>query len=1049
MNRLKDKMKLRLLCSLLTSAALAILSTPAPAQTAARVTGVVKSSAGQPVAGAKIKAVGQNRSQELEATSAEDGAFSLPELAADTYQISASAPKYSECAVVVEVGVGQARAIELKLNTLAEGTVIAVSKDVSVDLSSASLSVNVTPQEVSSMPLNGRSYSILTLLAPGAVNVSDGGFDKLSFSGQPTSHNRYSFDGIDAGSVIDPSPGWFPVVGTQFRLQTSIETIQEFRVDTALEPAEYGMGAGGHVNVVSRSGSGQVHGSLFENFRHSDLAARDFFAVGDGRLRMNQYGATVGGPIPGVLGKSRAFFFAAYERLGESSMVSGQGPVPTPTLMAISNPATARIIGTLPVLPAPDPATLIVLSERSGMSRLGEWNGSARLDFNLTDRNKLALRYVKAKQWMNTLDQTTVTPRYMLAHAAPDNALASWNGVFGTVFNELKFGLNRAPTGLSYATPFGWMSDFVALPGAQLSTWAFGGVGKQAGGDYGRAADYRGRSYSAIDTVTWNHGRHSVKAGMEVRAVRVPLSTIGGTAYSFSTAGFIADLGATVSYIGDLHSEAQQNLYGGFVQDEWRVRDDLSVNIGLRYEFFTAVKASGGQARVFDMNRLSFLPAGSAPYQASGMGLAPRLGLAWAPKALRSRTVLRLGGAVHNSPGQLRDFLGPIENAAPRFSADGLSYPADLNAAAAAGLTVQTPIGIDTSSRFADRVYQWGLSVQQILPAQFTAQAAYLGSAARDLITRRWGNLVTGATPYGSLLRQNPAFGEIPYISGGGSDNYHALQFQLNRRFAEDFLVGAQFSWSHNLTDTQSEGTTVQNPACLRCEKGPADFDVRRAGSLNVVYHVPLGRGSRHWNKGFVGAALAGWSAGALFSVRSGLPINVTLARSDISFMTPAGEVVSPGTPGAFPVLDTPAGGGTHGSFRPGVAAGMNPYLDSRLLVLNPAALTVPQLGAYGNLGRNALMGPGFSQLDGQATRTFHCGERTAVQLRADIYNALNHANFAPPTGVLVNVSPFIQPGEAFTTAQSANFGVISSTVGRNLGLGTSRQIQLGLRVSF
>ena len=1033
----------------MTIVALASLSTPAPAQTAARVTGVVKSSAGQAVAGAKIKAVGQNRSQELEATSAEDGAFALPELAADTYQISASAPRFTDCAVVVEVGVGQERAIELKLNTLAESTVIAVSKDVSADLSSASLSVNVTPQEVSAMPLNGRSYSILTLLAPGAVNLSDGGFDKLSFGGQPTSHNRYSFDGIDAGSVIDPSPGWFPVVGTQFRLQTSIETIQEFRVDTALEPAEYGMGAGGHVNVVSRSGSGQVHGSIYENFRHSDLAARDFFATGDGRLRMNQYGATAGGPIPGLPGKDRAFFFAAFERLGESSMVSGQGPVPTDTLMAIANPATAQILATLPVAPTPSPGTLIVLGERSGMSRLGEWNGSARLDFNLDDRNKLALRYVKAKQWLDTLDQTTVTPRFMLANAAPDNAMASWNGSFGTVFNELKIGLNRAPTGLTYATPSGWMSDFAALPGAQLSTWAFGGVGKQAGGDYGRAAGYGSRSYSAIDTVSWIGGRHNVKAGVEARAVRVPLSTLGGTVYSFSTQGFIADLGATVSYIGDLHSEAQQNLYGGFVQDEWRIRDDLSVNAGIRYEFYTAVNAPGGQARVFDMHSLSFLPSGSSPYRPSGMGLAPRVGLAWAPKALRARTILRLGGAVFDSPGQLRDFLGPIQNAAPRFSADDLSFPADMNAAAAAGLTVQTPIGIDTSSRFAERVYQWGLSVQQVLPAQFTAQAAYLGSAGRDLLTRRWGNLVTGMTPYGELLRQNPAFGEIPYIAGGGSAGYQALQLQLNRRFAEDLLVGAQFSWSHNLTDTQSEGTALQNPACLQCEKGPADFDVRRAASVNAIYHVPLGRGSRHWNRGVAGAALAGWSAGALFSVRTGVPVNVTLTRSDVSFVDATGQVVAAGTPGAFPVLDTPAGGGTYGAFRPGVVAGVNPYLDSRLSVFNPAAFTVPQLGSYGNLGRDALTGPGFSQLDGQATRAFHFGERTELQFRADIYNALNHANFAPPTGMLVNVSPFIQPGAAFTAAQSANFGVISSTVGRNLGLGTSRQIQLGLRVSF
>jgi hypothetical protein len=1029
--------------------ALGRFATPAAAQTGARVNGVVRSSDGAAIPEAKVKAVGQNRNQQWEATSAGDGAFIFPELPADTYQISASAPKFNECAVVVEVGVGQARTVELKLNSLAESTVIAVSKDAAAEVSSTSLSVNVTPQEVSAMPLNGRSYSILTLFAPGAVNLSDGGFDKLSFAGAPTRHNRYSFDGIDAGSVIDPNPGWFPVVGTQFRLQTSIETIQEFRVDTALEPAEYGLGGGGHVNVVSKTGGGEFHGSAYENFRHSDLAARDFFAQGDNRLRMNQYGATAGGPIPRLLGKDRAFFFAAFERLGQSSMVSGQGPVPTTFLIAIANPATARILSTLPVVAPPSPGALISLAQRSGMSRLAEWNGSLRLDFNLSDRQKLALRYVKARQSLDTLDQTTVTPRSMLAHAAPDNGMVSWNGLLGSIFHELKFGLNRAPTGLTYSTPFAWMSDFEALPGAQLSTWAFGGVGEQAGGDQGRASNYSGRSYSVVDSASWIHGRHNLKGGLELRFVRVPLGTQGGTVYSFSAQGFIANLGATVSYVGDQRAEAVQNFYTGFAQDEWRIRQNLSVNFGIRYEYYSPVSAADGQAHVFDVNRLGFLPAGSSFHRSDNTRLAPRLALAWAPKALRSRTVFRVGGAVHYSPGQLRDFLGSIANATQRLSAVGLSYPADLTAAAAAGLTVQTPMGIDTNSEFAERVSQWGASVEQVLPAQLTLQAAYLGSAGRDLVTRRWANRITGMTPYGVTLRQNSAFGEVPYIAGGGSSNYHALQLQLSRRFTQDLLVGAQYSWSHNITDTQADGTTVQNPDCLRCEKGPADFDVRHTATLNSFYHVPLGRGSRHWNNGIVGAVMAGWSAGALFNIRSGVPVNVTLTRADVAFVSSTGEMVAPGTPGARPVLDTPAGGGTHATFRPTVVAGVNPYLGGRLLAFNPPAFTVPQFGTYGNLGHNALLGPGFSQLDCQLTRAFHFGERALLQFRADVYNLLNHPNLAQPTGMLVNVAPFVQPGEPFGPAQLSNFGVISSSIGRNLGLGTSRQIQLGLRLSF
>jgi hypothetical protein len=1027
------------------------LTAPAHAQTAARLTGIVRSSAGKALPGAKVTAAGQSRNEQHEAVCADDGTFTLAQMAPDTYQVAASASGYSDSSVVLEVGAGQARTIELKLNTLDDSTLIAVSKDAAAaDLSSARLSVNVTPVEVSAMPLNGRSYSILTLFAPGAVNRGDGGFDKLSFGGRPTGDNRYNFDALDAGSVIDPNPGWFPVVGTQFRLQTSIETIQEFRVDSALQPAEYGMGAGGHVNLVSRSGGSQFHGSAYENFRHNRLAARDFFAVGDNsRLRMNQYGGAAGGPMPGIFGKDRAFFFAAFEKLAESSDVTGQGVVPTSVLMSIVHPVSARILSVLPVIPAQNPAELIGLATRSGMSRLDEWNASARLDFNLSETQKLALRYVKARESLNTLDQTTVTPRFMLAHAAPDNGMISWNGIFGSVFNELKFGLNRAPTGLAYVTPFDWLNGVSVLPGAQLPTWMFGAVGRQASGDYGRASDYRSRSYSALETLSWSSGQHSLKSGFELRAVRVPLSTLGGTVYSFSTPGFMANLGATVSYVGDLRAEARQNLFAGFVQDEWRLRRDLTLNFGLRYEYYTPVSGADGRARVFDMTRLDYLPAGAAFYQAEKLGFAPRLGIAWAPLALGSKTIFRAGGAVHYGPGAMRDLLGSVRNAAARISADGLSFPADMDAAAASGRTVENPSGIDPASRFPGRVTQWGLSVQQVLPARFTAQAAYLGSAGRNLLTNRWGNFVTAISPYGQLMRQNPAFGEIAFVAAGGSDNYQAMQLQLSRRFTDDFLAGIQYSWSHNITDVPSDGVALQNPNCLRCEKGAADFDARHSATFNGHYRVPLGRGSRHLSSGVPGYAFEGWSAGAIMSFRTGLPVNVNLQRSDLAFFTRDGLMVPLGTPGALPVLDTPLGGATRGSFRPDAAPGVSPYLDQRLLVFNPAAFTLPAIGAYGNLARNALRGPGFSQLDTQITRTFRFGERSALDFRADFYNLLNRANFAQPSSTLINVTPFIQPGGAFGMDQAANFGVISSTIGRNLGLGTSRQIQLGLRLSF
>jgi hypothetical protein len=328
-------------------------------------------------------------------------------------------------------------------------------------------------------------------------------------------------------------------------------------------------------------------------------------------------------------------------------------------------------------------------------------------------------------------------------------------------------------------------------------------------------------------------------------------------------------------------------------------------------------------------------------------------------------------------------------------------------------------------------------------------QAGYLGSASRGLITHRWGNLVTSMSPYGQLFRQSPAYGEVLISAGGGSANYQALQLQVNRRFTQDFVMGAQYSWSHNLTDVAGDSATLQDPGCLRCEKGPADFDARHSATVNAHYHLPLGRGARHWSRGALGYLAAGWSMGAIYSMRTGLPVDVRLQRSDLAMVNASGAMVPLGTPNARPKLDTPAGGGSYASLRPSLVPGVNPYLDGRLRVYNPAAFAVPAFGTYGNLGRNALTGPGFSQLDLQLTRIFRFRERGALEARADFYNLLNHPNFAQPSSKLVNVDPLTQPGEAFGERQAQNFGVISSTIGRNLGLGTSRQIQIGLRLSF
>ena len=1056
-------------CSVI--ALLLATSVPSFGQSSAQVSGKITDATGSGIPGATVTATSRQQGGQRATSTNEQGLYVLQQLLPGAYEIRVGSGGFQESVQVLELSVGQTRTLDVSLNVLAQSTVVEVVDDIgaTIDTSSARLGSNVTARELQELPVNGRTYSLLSLTAPGASNTSDGAFDKIRFNGKAAEQNQFRYDGIDASAVFDTAPGWLTVSGSQFRLQNSVETIQEFRVDSGLYPAEYGTGTGGQINVVSKSGSNEYHGALFEYLRNDKLDARNFFdAAEKSKLRLNQFGANLGGPIV----KEKLFFFGSFEALRQRAGLNVIETVPSATARARAVPEIAQLLSAFPAgfegTSNPD----IDLAQRSPVSRLDETYFNARIDYNVSASQRVYVRYLKDIGDLDAPDNT-VTPRRIRATNKPDNLVAVWNTTLGSrSVNEVRAGLNRAPTTLSVTAGVPGLegtliniSGNIVQPGvnggAPSGVAAPGGTTRQSSAGNGRGSDYRGKSYTLLDNFSYVTGNHQIKAGFEFRAIRIPLNQLGGLTYSYSNLNnFLANTGATVAYIGDLGFRVgEQEYYIGYLQDEWRIRPNLTLNYGLRYEYYTPNRERDNRARLFDVGTVQLLdPASTNFYQADKKAFGPRLGLTWAPAVLQNRTVFRIGGGVYYGPGQYEDLIQPIESDVNRFTLSNERYPVNLAAVSSGPLPPQTPRAYDVSGyRVPERSIQFGASIQQVLPLDLVGQIGYTGGLGRNLFQRSVGNLITSVNPAtGAVTRQNPAFGEVDYKTSGGRDSYNALQLGLNRRFARGLAVGAQYSWSHSIGTSQgsNEAMTVQNPFCFDCERGDGAADIRHYAYMNAVYELPFGRGGRFLKEGLASAIAGGWQLSGVFNVRSGLPVNVFVVRPDVVNVDPSGRITSTsGVPagGASAVINTPGGGASRATRRPNLVPGVNPYLKDRntLQWLNPAAFTTPAPGEYGNLGRNALRGPGFSQFDLALSKRTAFGERQSLEFRADFYNILNAVNFSNPPATLPNALPSVQPGQPFSLSSAPGFGVITSTVGRTVGLGTSRQIQLGLRYSF
>jgi hypothetical protein len=987
-----------ILCRALHVFMLVLISLPAAAQVdRATLTGTVTDVTGAVVPGAKVEALSTATALHREVLTGAAGTYQMPALPIGNYTVTISKAGLETVQFKdVELSVGQSRTVDARMGVGGvETQVEVVAAAAPVNLTSAEVGGVIESQQVRDIPLNGRNWASLMTLAPGAINVGGGSQTSIRFVGRSRDDNNFTFDGIDASGVQEQPQK------ADARLNISLDSIAEFRVNSAVYTAESGTTGGAQVNVVSKSGSNTFHGGSFEFVRNGTFDARSPFDPSTlPPFRMNQFGANLGGPVV----KNRTFFFANYEGLRQRLEQTLIGFVPSAAFRqraVATSPSLAPLIQAYPAGQTPIDANTDQLSVQR-LNSITENSVMFRVDHRFSDNTTIFVRY-------NIDDAFLDRPNGALGSRdttkiQPSNLVVQLQHIFSShLINEAKVGMNRSafhhPTlGLAPVTVS--VPGFDDLPTSALDVEV-------------------GTTFNWVDNLTVIHGRHTWKMGTEIR--RIHLNNTGNgidtaaIAYS-STADFINNAVDSVGLNAALGMGYQRRtLWMGYGQDEIKARSNLTLNLGLRYEYYSVMHELTGHDAVVDIVGCGgFCPPGTPYYSPDRNNFGPRIGLAWSPAIFKDKTTaIRTGFGMYYGPGQNDDFSDPHESTAGRFalsSADlpTLSYPITpfLGNLQTQGLS---PKGIDRNRR--DLYYEnWDVLIQQQLPHHFVGQAGYIGSEGHNLFTSRATNLLDPVTRKRPLAQ----FGQFSVKHNDANSAFNALQASLQRSFTSGWLWQTQYMWSHAITDGSvgaGESVAIQNAACRRCDRSDAPFDVRHTMTTNWVYQLPLGRHA----EGAAGKLLSGWELSGLATASTGRPVNIVVTRS---------------------ASDMPDG--NRSNQRPDVVPGMSiipPGGQTLAHWFNPAAFTVPAKGTWGNAGRNIGRGPGYWETDlGIEKRTPVSGKGN-LSFRAEAFNVLNHPIYGNPAG---NISA------------SSTFGRVTNVLNNGAtGTGTPRKLQFMVRFEF
>jgi hypothetical protein len=1102
----------------------------------ATLTGTVTDSSGAVVPNVQVSIKNEGTGEARTLTVDAAGFYSAPNLLPGQYDVSASATGFATVEqkdVTLTVGAQQVLNIKLpvgKVNEKVEVTDMAAA----VELASSTIGGVVGQEAVVQLPLNGRDWTQLATLQPGvdsvgSIQANTGGPDRarrgygvqMTISGSRPTQNNYRIDGISVNDYTNGGPG--SVEGSTL----GVDAVQEFSVLTSNYSAEYGRTSGGVINALTKSGTNQYHGDVYEFLRNSALDARNYFDPSGviPEFRRNQFGASLGGPI----WKQHTFFFADYEGLRENQGITSQVPVFSAAVrqgILCSQPQQVLPPTNPPTYPCtphpvtgafnPDPVTGI---DKSVLPFLGLWglpnfpnatnptltnNGdTGTYSFtapHITSENFGTIRF---DHRFTTADSIFGSYQYDGANATqPDPAndvlVGNTTGrqyvaieethIFSSqLINSARIGFNRSfhtSQGEKAINPLAGDPALGESPGADNPQIDISGyVSAQPGVNQIERLNFFENSYQAYDDLFWTRGIHSLKVGFAFERVQLnaydpaPAGEIAfGTLADPTNNGFLTNnpivLFAPLPSAPFIHFNFRSSIFGGYVQDDIRLRPTLTLNLGLRYEMSTVPAEIHGHLSALhsplDQTFGDTIVSNTVFKNPTLHNFEPRVGFAWDPFG-NGKTSLRGGFAVFDVL-PLPYLLGQFATNTAPFTENGTatnlpagSFPTGafdiLASNAASNLGLRIPYIQPNPKR--NYVMQWNINIQRELAPSLTASIAYVGSRGVHMIFRaddiNTTQPINGTTPpylwplppaanAAPNATISPAIGRMDTLQWNNDSYFDGMEAQVEKRMSHGFQVQGSYTWSRAIDggdgSIASDSFVNSIPSLFyflpKYRRSIADFNITHNLTINYLWSVPT---PKSW-QGPVAQLAKGWQLGGIMQIKSGLPFTPLIGGDPLG--------LNSSSPFGYPDRLTGSGCSTpvnpqnaNGYLKlncfalptatPAIAANCAPFVQNGQN--GPIVLQGTCTNLLGNSGRNSVYGPGLVDFDFSLVKDTHIRENLNLEFRAEIFNLFNRANFNPP---LVNNTIFNQDGSANSAA-----GQLDSTST------SSRQLQVALKLIF
>ncbi len=1040
-------------CSLLTAVA---------QSTSATLSGTVEDQNGAVVPGATVTAENKSTGLKRQATTNDEGQFTIPLLPPSTYTVTAQAQGFSPVQVsnvVLNVGDNKSLQIPLKAGNVSE--TVQVTNDASLIDESPAVGTVVDRQFVENIPLNGRTFQSLINLTPGVVTTKSSVANQGQFSvnGQRATANYFTVDGVSANTGISSagtlnhtgagtSPAFTASGGTASIV--SLDAMQEFKIQTSTFAPEFGRTPGAQVQIVTRSGANNFTGTLFEYFRNEALEANDWFGNSRGlarpALRQNNFGGVVGGPVflprfgdggdRFYNGRNKTFFFFSYEglrlRLPQTRITS----VPS---LAVRNAASSQIRPYLDAYPIPNGRILTggAAEFNASISDPSSFDATSfRLDHSMSNRVSIFGRYNYSPSESSARGAIISTLNTITSTRSSNETLTigSSQTLRNNVINEIRF--NYTKTKGSGQRHMDNLGGAVPLSDGQMSSsssfsFQITGIGQLESGNLTKNEQSQ---FNIIDNATFIVGGHQLKFGVDYRSLTPSKDsnqlTLNATFSNLSAANGGVLSGITNFALVQTVDSAKIgfenfSLYG---QDSWKVNSRLTLTYGGRWDINPPPTGRDGTViyafQNFDSpTQIGLAPENTPLYATTYNNIAPRFGVAWHLSEKQGReTVLRGGIGLFYDLGYAslaNSVVGfPTNRFFLRFAEP---FPIPETRAVPPAFTLNPPFGVifipDPNLKLP-YVWQWNATLEQLLGKDQIVSAAYVAALGRRLIRQ-------------SIFANSSRYTRADFFHNDGESDYHALQLKFNRRLSRGLQAFASYTWSKSLDTASSDAATTGPIGRIETslDRGPSDFDVRHSFNAAVTYALPKIK-----SNGFLEAVLNDWFVDAIVSARTATPVNVTVGRT----LTGVGSF----------------------TLRPDRVEGVPLYIDDDTVGggrrINRAAFAIPSTFGQGTFGRNVVRGFPLRQIDFALRRQFKFSESTSLQLKGEVFNILNTPNFADPVSAFGNVS-----GSGVFTP-NATFGQSNQMLGRSLGsggvsgglnplyqIGGPRSVQLVLRVQF